>query len=381
MKWRLVFLTCVLGGCGSSEPAAPREAPVPSDGRAVVATPAAVAVAASADAPSVDKASRAAGAINPRLLRRFKPLRESMSDKPLDVKLVDLGRQLYYETRISRRQAMSCNSCHDLKAYGVDSRPTSVGFSGKNGSRNSPSTYHAAGQFAQFWDGRAADVEAQAGMPVMNAIEMGMPSPQEVTSVLASIPGYVSAFAEAFPGQKEPVTFENMRQAIGAFERGLVTPSRWDQFLRGQAQALTAKELEGFKTFSDLGCVVCHTGEFVGGSMYEKVGVVKAWPSTADKGRYEVTKDDTDKMTFKVPSLRNVAKTAPYFHDGSASTLEEAVIMMARHQLGEELGPSEVTAIATWLGSLTGEIPQSYIAAPVRPPGGPTTEALLSKLQ
>ncbi len=149
-------------------------------------------------------------------------------------------------------------------------------------------------------------------MPVMNAIEMGMPSPQEVTSVLASIPGYVSAFAEAFPGQKEPVTFEDMRQAIGAFERGLVTPSRWDQFLRGQAQALTAKELEGFKTFSDLGCVVCHTGEFVGGSMYEKVGVVKAWPSTADKGRYEVTKDDTDKMTFKVPSLRNVAKTAPY---------------------------------------------------------------------
>jgi len=172
----------------------------------------------------------------------------------------------------------------------------------------------------------------------------------------------VSAFRTAFPDASEPVTLDNTGQAIGAFERGLVTPSRWDDYLRGDTNALTNAEKGGLKTFLDSGCMVCHTGRYLGGSMFERVGAVEPWPNQKDQGRSVVTGRSEDAMMFKVPTLRNIAKTAPYFHDGSAATLDEAVKRMGRHQLGIELSPAEVNSIATWLESLTGEIPVDYIA-------------------
>jgi len=180
-------------------------------------------------------------------------------------------------------------------------------------------------------------------------------------AVLKSIPQYVEAFKRAFPDDKDPVTFDNMALAIGAFERGLVTPSRWDRFLRGDHAALTPAEIAGFNTFLQTGCASCHAGTYVGGKMFQRIGLLRDWPDQSDPGRYKLTHNQADRMVFKVPSLRNVAKTAPYFHNGKVRTLEEAVSYMAEYQLGRKLADSEVQSIVTWLKSLTGEIPASYI--------------------
>jgi cytochrome c peroxidase len=274
---------------------------------------------------------------------------------------------LYHEKRISKGEQVSCNSCHSLENYGVDGRKTSVGFDGKEGGRNAPTVYHAAGHFEQFWDGRAADVEAQALGPILNPIEMAAPNAEYVVRALRSMPAYVAAFKAAFPGEKESLTFENVGKAIGAFERQLTTRSRWDEYLEGNTQALNDKEVEGLKLFTNLGCMVCHTGEFLGGSMYEKVGTVEPWPNQADQGRYAVTHREGDRMMFKVPGLRNIEKTAPYFHDGSVATLEEAVSTMGKHQLGLELSKDEVASIVTWLNSLTGKLPEKYVSPPDLP--------------
>jgi len=235
------------------------------------------------------------------------------------------------------------------------------------GDRNSPTVYNAAGHFVQFWDGRAADVEEQAKGPVMNPVEMAMPSEQQVVMVLRSMPEYVAAFRKAFPKAKDPVSFDNMALAIGAFERKLVTPSRWDKLLRGDAKALGPAEKAGFNKFVDTGCHTCHMGTYVGGSMYQRLGVVRPWPDTSDTGRHRVTKKDADRMVFKVPSLRNVEKTAPYFHDGRVRTLEQAIGLMAEYELGKKLGASDVQSIVTWLKSLTGEIPAEYVREPKLP--------------
>jgi cytochrome c peroxidase len=243
----------------------------------------------------------------------------------------------------------------------------SLGIHNQQGSRNAPTTYHAAGHLSQFWDGRAPNVEEQAKGPILNPREMGMTNGKQVETVLTAIPGYVDAFAKAFPDAKQPLSYDNVGKAIGAFERGLFTPSRWDDYLKGDPSALTAREKEGLRLFTNLGCMVCHTGEYVGGSMYEKLGVVEPWPNQNDKGRGSITSSDGDAMTFKVPSLRNVAMTAPYFHDGSAKTLSDAVRMMARHQLGEELEDDEAEALVAWLSALTGPLPKDYIAAPKLP--------------
>jgi cytochrome c peroxidase len=317
--------------------------------------------------------------INPRLLRRFEPLRDQIesASNSITTAKVELGRMLFFEKRLSRRQDLSCNSCHDLTRYGVDGEPTSAGTHGLRGSRNSPTVYNAAGFFAEFWDGRAGDVEAQAGGPILNAIEMGLPSAEHAERVLRSMPEYANAFRQAFPNEAEPVTFANVGRAIGAFERRLTTPSRWDDYLRGKQDALSDREIEGLSVFTNVGCMVCHTGEFVGGSMYQKAGVVEPWPNQKDQGRFETTKLDVDRMMFKVPSLRNVAKTAPYFHDGSVPTLELAVKAMGRHQLGLQLAESEVSAIIAWLDSLTGTLPERYAAAPSLPPSSATTPAPL----
>lgn len=284
-----------------------------------------------------------------------------------------LGRQLYYETRLSKNFDISCNSCHMLDSFGVDNKPTSPGHKGQLGNRNSPTVYNAAGHSVQFWDGRAADVEAQAKGPILNPVEMSMPEEAVVLATLKSIPGYAEGFKAAFPGQEDPVTYDNLAAAIGAFERNLVTPSRWDKFLGGDDKALSEDELRGFNLFMSTGCAACHNGALMGGGSFQKVGAVKPWPNQKDQGRFEVTKAEADKMMFKPPSLRNIAKTAPYFHDGSVATLEEAVKAMGEHQLGRTLPDEEIKLIVTWLNALTGEVPAEYVAKPELPPSGPDT--------
>lgn len=317
------------------------------------------------------------GTINPRLLRRFEPLRAEFpsASHPSSPAMVELGRMLYFEKRLSRGQDLSCNSCHVLTKYGVDNQPRSPGHKGQLGARNSPTVYNAAGFLAQFWDGRAPDVETQAVGPLMNSAEMAAPSPAHVEKVLGSMPEYVVRFREAFPKATKPITLENVGIAIGAFERKLSTPSRWDAFLRGDTTAYSGEEIAGLKAFTSLGCMVCHTGEFLGGSMLQKVGAVVPWPNQADQGRYEVTKNEADRMVFRVPSLRNVAMTAPYFHDGSAKTLPDAVRMMAKHQLGLDPSEGEIASIVLWLSTLTGEIPQTLVAEPKLPESTATTPA------
>lgn len=281
--------------------------------------------------------------------------------------VITLGRMLYYEPRLSKSQQISCNSCHDLSNYGIDPEPTSTGHKGQKGDRNSPTVFNAAAHFAQFWDGRAADVEAQAKGPVMNPVEMAMPSEKRVVEVLESMPEYVELFKQAFPNDKRPVSYDNMSKAIGAFERKLMTPSRWDALLNGDTSALTQEETLGLKTFLDTGCQACHYGALLGGTSYQKLGAAKAYPDTSDPGRFKVTKVDGDKGVFKVPSLRNVEKTGPYFHDGKVTSLEEAVRAMGEYQLGRKLTDDQVKQIVAFLKVLTGKIDPEYVKAPVLP--------------
>ncbi|MGE0353238.1 MAG: cytochrome-c peroxidase [Gemmatimonadales bacterium] len=325
------------------------------------------AVACSGGKPSADRA--ASERVNTAQLAAFSPLPEVIrSDaNPVTAAKVDLGRRLYYETLLSNSHDVSCNSCHALNAYGADGRKFSMGDRGQFGGRNAPTVYNAAGHLAQFWDGRAGTVEEQALGPILNPAEMAMPDSLEVLRHLRADTGYVAAFRAAFPDEAQPVTYANVGRAIGAFERGLVTPSRWDRFLEGDSSALTPLEKQGFNDFVQAGCAGCHNGMFVGGASFQKVGLAQAWPEQADSGRFAVTKKLQDIMVFKVPSLRNVERTAPYFHDGSVGDLGEAVQRMARYQLGRELNPAEEKAITAWLESLTGEIPADYIAYPRLP--------------
>jgi cytochrome c peroxidase len=362
----------VIAGCSANSDSPSSTAPAAAAADTAVApagSPARAAsgVAARLAAPATRSDS---SDVNPRLLRRFKAVRKSfeLTSTPASPALTDLGRMLFFDKRLSRDNDLSCNSCHHLDQFGVDNEPTSVGAKGQRGRRNSPTVFNAAGHFTSFWDGRAGNVEEQAKGPILNPAEMAMPDAAAVVTVLQKIPGYAAAFRDAFPGEASPITYDNVGRAIGAFERKLVTPSRWDRYLAGDHRALTAEEVTGLKLFTDLGCMTCHTGEFVGGSMFQKAGIAAPWPNQKDQGRYEVTKLDSDRMLFKVPSLRNVAKTGPYFHDGSAATLEEAIEMMARHQIGEELSASDVKSIASWLGALTGEVAEAYIHAPQLPP-------------
>ena len=307
--------------------------------------------------------------IDPIRLAAFQPLPANFdsADNPGTPEKVALGQMLYHEKRLSKSQEISCNSCHGLGTFGVDNQKTSPGHNGQLGGRNSPTVYNAALHFAQFWDGRAATVEEQAKGPVLNPVEMAMPDAKRVEAVLNSMPEYVEAFKKAFPDDKKAVSFDNMAKAIGAFERKLATPARWDKFLGGDKMALTDAEKAGFNKFLDAGCMACHMGPGLGGSMYQKLGLVIPWPDQKDQGRFEVTKNDADKMMFKVPSLRNVAKTQPYYHDGSIATLNEAVKLMAKHQAGKELSDADTASIVAFLGALTGEIPADLAKEPVLP--------------
>ena len=359
-------IAAIAAGCDDSAIRAEEERGRIARGEATPAPTTTATATAAANAPvKVDKSE----------LGVFKvvPARYELPTNPITEEKVTLGRMLYYEPRLSLGQDVSCNSCHKLDAYGVDNEATSPGHKKQRGGRNSPTVYNAAGHMAQFWDGRAATVEDQAKGPILNPVEMAMPDAAAVIKVLKSIPGYAPLFKAAFPKDADPITYDNLARAIGAFERQLTTPSRWDKYLAGDDAALTEPEKAGFAKFAKLGCPTCHNGANVGGHQYQKLGLVNPWQDQADLGRYEITKNDSDKMFFRVPTLRNVAKTGPYFHKGQIGTLEEVVRKMAWHQLGQQLTDDDVTNLTAFLRALTGEIPVAYIAKPELPPSGPTT--------
>lgn len=288
---------------------------------------------------------------------------------------VALGKMLYFDTRLSRGQGISCNTCHDLSKFGVDGEPTSPGHKGQRGERNSPTVLNAALHFAQFWDGRASTVEEQATMPITNPIEMAMSDPSSVVKVVKSVPGYEPLFKAAFPDDADPISLENMGKAIGAFERKLLTPSRFDEFMGGKTDALNEQEVRGLKTYLEVNCQMCHLGPLLGGNMYQKLGLQKPYP-TQDTGRGKITGQEADKFFFKVPSLRNVTKTGPYYHDGSIKTLTEAVTNMAEYQLGKTLTPEQAADVVAFMGALDGKpLDAALTSKPEMPANGPDTPA------
>jgi cytochrome c peroxidase len=352
MRRFAVWIVVVAAGCRGADPGAPDLGPHPP------------AVAPAQARPKAMDSN----AINPRLLRRFKPI-EPLTTNTTEVERlrVLLGKQLFFDKRLSLHRDTACATCHPLDQGGTDQRATSRGDRGKLGTRNAPTVYNAAWHVAQFWDGRAHTIEDQAKMPILNPDEMAMRTPQDVTAVLRRVAGYVREFTAAFPGEPAATDFEHAVTAIVAFERTLMTPSRWDRYLRGDLAALTPAELDGLKLFADVGCVQCHTGELLGGSMFQHVGVAHPWPDQDDQGRFAITHDVNDRMVFKVPSLRNVTVTAPYFHDGRTGSLPDAVRMMAKYQLDTELTDVEVASIVSWLGTLTGVLSPEVVAAPALP--------------
>jgi cytochrome c peroxidase len=283
---------------------------------------------------------------------------------------VELGKMLYFEPRLSQSHNISCNTCHQVGLGGVDMLPTSIGHKWQKGGRNAPTVLNAVFNTAQFWDGRASDLKAQAGGPIQNPIEMGI-TPAHAIEMLKAIPGYRKSFAAAFPGQADPITMDNVTQAIAAFEATLITPNApFDKYLRGEAGALSAEQKEGLKLFMDKGCASCHNGINVGGGMYAPFGVVEKPAGEllppGDKGRFTVTKTPSDEYVFKVPTLRNIALTPPYFHTGKSWDLRQAVAVMGASQLGIQLTDEETAKITAFLHTLTGEQPQ--VVYPMLPP-------------
>ncbi len=281
-----------------------------------------------------------------------------------------LGKMLYFDPRLSASHSISCNSCHSVGLGGADAQETSIGHHWQRGGRNAPTVFNAVFNTAQFWDGRAKDLEAQAGGPIVNPVEMASPT-AHVAEQLAATPGYVTAFRAAFPGSADPVTLENVQRAIAVFEATLITPNApFDKFLNGDAAALTPTQKSGLQLFLDKGCAACHDGINVGGGRYAPFGVVEkpgaAFLPPADKGRFMVTKTASDEYVFKVPSLRNIALTAPYFHTGKAWNMRQAVAVMGTSQLGTQLTEVEIDRITAFLDSLTGD--QPAIVYPTLPP-------------
>ncbi len=278
--------------------------------------------------------------------------------------IAQLGKKLYYEEAISASGEMSCNTCHPIASYGVDNLRVSPGHDGTEGTRNSPTTLNAYFHTTQFWDGRSPDLADQAKGPVLNPIEMGLSSPEEVVEILAAMPEYPDMFAAAFPEEEDPITFDNFADAIAAFEETLATPAAFDDFLDGMAHLLSEEQKDGLSLFIESGCIACHIGPGLGGTMMQRFGLVHGpyydyTPSQmVDLGLAEVSGEEKDKYVFKTPALRNIEKTAPYFHDGSVESLEEAIQIMAYTQLGRELKNEEVDNMVAFFRSLTGEIPE-----------------------
>jgi len=302
-----------------------------------------------ANAAEADRLLRKAG-------RYFEPLPATMPGSENDTQeRVALGKKLFFDKRLSINDTQSCETCHRLgeDGTGIDHLPTGVGAKGDVGTRNTPTVLNAGWQFAQFWDGRAEDLADQAKQPILNPIEMAMPSAEAVVEKLNKIPEYREAFSSAFPNASPALTYDNLAEAIAAFERTLRSESRFDDFLNGDTTALNEQELRGFKFFMKTGCNNCHDGVLLGGGLFRNIEEKALYANQSDRGRIEVTKDPEDHMVFKVAQLRNVAVTAPYFHDGKIATLAEAVQEMNRLTAGTVLEKQHVDDLVAFLGTLT----------------------------
>lgn len=298
------------------------------------------------------------------------PIQPISATKPANAAMVELGKQLFFDPRLSKSGFISCNSCHNLSMGGTDNLKTSIGHSWQKGPINAPTVLNAGMNVAQFWDGRAADLKAQAGGPIANPGEMASTHTLAV-DVLQSIPGYVAEFKKVFGSDK--VDIDRVTTAIAAFEETLVTPnSRFDKYLAGNKKALTAEEVAGWELFKESGCVACHNGPAVGANSFQKMGVIEPYQATSPaEGRVAVTGKEEDRFSFKVPTLRNVELTYPYFHDGAATTLTQAVDTMGRVQLGRKFTDEENARIVAFLKTLTGEQPK--FAMPLLPPSSDAT--------
>lgn len=298
------------------------------------------------------------------------------ADNPTTPEKVELGRLLYFDPRLSSTGTVSCNSCHNLMLGGDDNRAFAMGVHGKTGGRSAPTVWNAAFSKVQFWDGRAASLEEQAKGPVVAPVEMGMRDLDHVMARIRAIPGYEPYFVRAF-GKDKPMTIDNAARAIAAFERTMITPnSPYDRFVKGDSEALDAQQQRGMKTFAEVGCTGCHSGPaFNGNGAFMKFptftdnSYVAKYDFMADKGRFEATGKEADKHLWKVPTLRNIALTAPYFHNGAVTTLDEAVRVMARVQLNRDLSDAQVADIVAFLNGLTGEFPEQPLPRLPATPG------------
>jgi cytochrome c peroxidase len=333
----------------------------------LAATAVAIALAAQVAAQPASAAGEADKLIADARSNGLAPLPPLAKPDAASAARAELGRRLFFENRVSADGNVSCGHCHQTDFGGADGLPKAIGVFGKTNPRNAPSIFNASLQFKEHWRGDRASLEEQAEKSPLGAATYGNADFVAVTAKLKSIPGYAEAFARAFPGEADPVTQSNWGAAIATFERTLLTPGRFDSFLAGDHAALTDHEKAGLRKFLDLGCASCHTGPGLGGQSFQKFGIHEDyWKATGvkepDKGRAEATKSDADLYVFKVPQLRNVAKTAPYFHDGSVADLATAVRIMGKTQLGVEIKDEDVATIVAFLGSLTGSAPANYVA-------------------
>ncbi len=309
-----------------------------------------------------------ASALSPAMAEEpIQPIKPYVSKEPA---LVELGKKLFFDPRLSKSGFISCNSCHNLSMGGSDNLKTSIGHNWQQGPINAPTVLNSSLNVAQFWDGRAMTLQDQAGGPIANPGEMAFTHALAI-ELLKSIPGYVSEFKTVFG--KDDLTIGEVTKAIAEFEETLVTPnSRFDKWLSGDKKALSADELAGYELFKDSGCTACHNGAAAGGNTFQKMGVVEPYTSTSPaEGRVAVTKEEADRFNFKVPTLRNVELTYPYFHDGEAETLTEAVDVMGRIQLGKKFSDKENAQIVAFLKTLTGDQPDFKL--PILPPSSEKT--------
>ena len=278
---------------------------------------------------------------------------------------IDLGKKLYFDKVLSKNGTISCNSCHNLATFGVDNKSFSTGDTKELGGRNSPSSIYAFLHGMQFWDGRAKDVEEQAGGPLLNPVEHGIPNEAFLEKKLRAIPEYQAAFKSVFPNDKEPITFANLTNAIGAFERQLAPECKFDNYLDGNDQALNDQEKKGLTAFIDNGCTTCHSGVAVGGQLIQKFGLYDDYSKFThskklDMGFNDRTKKQGDQLMFKTPSLRNVEKTYPYFHDGSVASLKESIIIMGKLQVNKDISNADANDIEAFLKTLTADVDAKY---------------------
>lgn len=316
----------------------------------------------SAGARDEQRASRTRGAddaVSPREIEPVQPL-PLHAEMQIDRSKVELGRRLFFDTRLSGDGTLSCASCHRLEHGGAEPERVSTGIRGQRGPINAPTVLNSGYQFRQFWDGRAADLREQAGGPITNPIEMGS-TWERALEVVRGDPTYRQLFGAAYP---QGIDEASVRDAIAEYERSLVTPAPFDDYLRGNRHAIDERARRGYEQFKSIGCVACHNGILLGGTSFQKLGVVRSYfedrgnVTHADLGRYNVTLRESDRHLFKVPTLRNVEQTAPYFHDGTRATLADAVQAMGHYQLGRDLTETETNDVVAFLRTLTGELPE-----------------------